>query len=89
MTGVYLKKAARSFDAAGMLPANEYGDFAASRAHYGCFYAARALLLYRDDPLNTCGYDQRERARRRRAVLDSTGYSKIPPGPGTALLFAL
>ncbi len=45
--GAYLNKAARSFAAAEMLLANEYGDFAASRAHYGCFYVARALLLYR------------------------------------------
>ena len=41
----YLEKAARSFDAAKLLLANEDADFAASRAYYGCFYVAEALLF--------------------------------------------
>jgi uncharacterized protein (UPF0332 family) len=41
----YLEKAARSFDAAGVLLANGDVDFAASRAYYGCFYVAEALLF--------------------------------------------
>jgi uncharacterized protein (UPF0332 family) len=40
----YLEKAVRSFDAAELLLANENADFAASRAYYGCFYVAEALL---------------------------------------------
>lgn len=42
-----LEKAARSFDAAGRLLENGDADFAASRAYYGCFYVAEALLLDR------------------------------------------
>lgn len=41
----YLRKAARSFDAADRLLAGGDADFAASRAYYGCFYIAEALLL--------------------------------------------
>lgn len=47
----YLEKAARSFDAAGILLANGDFDFAASRAYYGCFYVAEALLS--DEGLST------------------------------------
>lgn len=35
----------RSFDAAELLLANGNADFAASRAYYGCFYVAEALLF--------------------------------------------
>lgn len=41
----HLNKAARSFDAADGLLAGGDADFAASRAYYGCFYVAEALLL--------------------------------------------
>lgn len=41
----YLRKAARSFDAADGLLESGHADFAASRAYYGCFYVAEALLL--------------------------------------------
>ena len=40
----YLEKAVRSFGAAKLLLANQDTDFAASRAYYGCFYVAEALL---------------------------------------------
>ena len=40
----FLEKAARSFDAAGMLLSNGDIDFATSRTYYGCFYVAEALL---------------------------------------------
>lgn len=40
-----LVKAARSFDAGEILLRDGYADFAASRAYYGCFYVAEALLL--------------------------------------------
>ena len=40
-----LDKAARSFEAAEMLLDAGNADFAASRAYYGCFYVAEALLL--------------------------------------------
>lgn len=40
-----LGKAKRSFDAAELLLRAENSDFAASRAYYGCFYVAEALLL--------------------------------------------
>lgn len=40
-----LLKAGRSFDAAESLLHDGYADFAASRAYYGCFYVAEALLL--------------------------------------------
>jgi uncharacterized protein len=40
-----LDKAARSFDAAEMLLEAGNADFAASRAYYGCFYVAEAMLL--------------------------------------------
>lgn len=39
-----LGKAERSFDAAELLLRAENADFAASRAYYGCFYIAEALL---------------------------------------------
>lgn len=38
-------KAGRSFDAAEGLLRDGHPDFAASRAYYGCFYIAEALLL--------------------------------------------
>ncbi len=41
----YLRKAARSFDAAEKLLESGHADFAASRTYYGCFYVAEALLL--------------------------------------------
>lgn len=40
-----LTKADRSLEAAGELLRSGYADFAASRAYYGCFYVAEALLL--------------------------------------------
>jgi uncharacterized protein (UPF0332 family) len=40
-----LAKAERSFDAAWQLLRSGHSDFAASRAYYGCFYVAEALLL--------------------------------------------
>lgn len=42
-----LDKAARSFQAAETLLESGSPDFAASRAYYGCFYIAQALLLSR------------------------------------------
>ena len=46
----YLEKAMRSFHAAGLLLAGEDANFAVSRAYYGCFYVAEALLF--DEGLN-------------------------------------
>lgn len=43
----YLDKAGRSFQAAQILAESGSYDFAASRAFYGCFYVAEALLLTR------------------------------------------
>lgn len=40
-----LGKAAESFDAAELQLENGYAEFAASRAYYGSFYVAEALLL--------------------------------------------
>lgn len=40
-----LEKARRSFEAAEVLLEDGHADFAASRAYYGCFYIAEALLL--------------------------------------------
>ena len=40
-----LAKAQRSFEAAEGLLEDGHADFAASRAYYGCFYTAEALLL--------------------------------------------
>ncbi|CAN5840315.1 HEPN domain-containing protein [soil metagenome] len=40
-----LEKARRSFEAAASLLEDGHADFAASRAYYGCFYIAEALLL--------------------------------------------
>lgn len=40
-----LDKAQRSFDVAERLLEEGHADFAASRAYYGCFYTAEALLL--------------------------------------------
>lgn len=40
-----LDKAQRSFDVAERLLEDGHADFAASRAYYGCFYTAEALLL--------------------------------------------
>ena len=39
-----LEKARRSFEAAENLLENGHADFAVSRAYYGCFYTAEALL---------------------------------------------
>ena len=46
----YLEKAMRSFHAAGLLLAGGDANFAVSRAYYGCFYVAEALLF--DEGLN-------------------------------------
>ena len=43
-----LEKAERSFRAAELLLHEGDADFAASRAYYGCFYIAQALLLDKD-----------------------------------------
>lgn len=43
----FLKKAAQSLEAAELLAAQGYLDFAASRAYYAMFYSAEALLLER------------------------------------------
>ena len=40
-----LVKARRSFEAAESLLEDDHADFAASRAYYGCFYTAEALLF--------------------------------------------
>jgi uncharacterized protein (UPF0332 family) len=40
-----LAKAQRSFEAAEGLLEDGHADFAASRAYYGCFYTAEALLF--------------------------------------------
>lgn len=40
-----IEKAARSLGAAELLLAKGDADFAASRAYYGCFYVAEALLF--------------------------------------------
>jgi uncharacterized protein (UPF0332 family) len=40
-----LDKAAEAFDAAELQLENDYVEFAASRAYYGSFYVAEALLL--------------------------------------------
>ena len=40
-----LAKARRSFEAAEGLLEDGHADFAASRAYYGCFYTAEALLF--------------------------------------------
>jgi uncharacterized protein (UPF0332 family) len=40
-----LVKAQRSFEAAESLLEDGHADFAASRAYYGCFYTAEALLF--------------------------------------------
>lgn len=45
LVGDLLAKARRSFDAAGSLFEDGHADFAVSRAYYGCFYTAEALLL--------------------------------------------
>lgn len=42
---LFLRKARRSFRAADSLLESGDTDFAASRAYYGCFYVAEALLL--------------------------------------------
>jgi uncharacterized protein (UPF0332 family) len=40
-----LKKARRSFDVAEATLEQGHADFAISRAYYGCFYIAQAMLL--------------------------------------------
>lgn len=42
-----LRKASRSFDEAGEILERGHPDFAMSRAYYGCFYIAHALLQSR------------------------------------------
>lgn len=44
-TGLILAKAKESLEAARLLRAEGYLDFAASRAYYAMFYTAEALLL--------------------------------------------
>jgi uncharacterized protein (UPF0332 family) len=44
-TQAFLEKAERSFDAAESMLNGGSTDFASSRAYYGCFYIAHALLL--------------------------------------------
>ena len=46
-TQAILEKAGESLDAARLLAAQDYLDFAASRAYYAMFYVAEALLLER------------------------------------------
>ena len=43
-----LAKAQRSFEAAESLLEDGHADFAVSRAYYGCFYIAEALLFSKD-----------------------------------------
>ena len=50
-----LKKADRSFEAAELILKSGSPDFAASRAYYGCFYIAEALLLTRGQKLSSHG----------------------------------
>jgi uncharacterized protein (UPF0332 family) len=45
--GDLLVKAQRSFEAAESLLEDGHADFSASRAYYGCFYTAEALLFSR------------------------------------------
>lgn len=42
-----LQKAGRSFEASEEILSKGHTDFAVSRAYYGCFYVAQALLLSR------------------------------------------
>jgi uncharacterized protein (UPF0332 family) len=41
----FLEKAGRSFDVAEATLEQGHADFAISRAYYGCFYIAQAMLL--------------------------------------------
>jgi uncharacterized protein (UPF0332 family) len=50
-----LEKAARSFETAEIIVQSGAPDFAASRAYYGCFYIAEALLLSRGQKLSSHG----------------------------------
>jgi uncharacterized protein len=50
-----LKKADRSFEAAELILKSGSPDFAASRAYYGCFYIAEALLLTRGQEFSSHG----------------------------------
>ncbi len=50
-----LQKADRSFEAAELILKSGSPDFAASRAYYGCFYIAEALLLTRGQKLSSHG----------------------------------
>ena len=45
--GDLLVKAQRSFEAAESLLEDRHADFSASRAYYGCFYTAEAVLFSR------------------------------------------
>ncbi|HEY4595475.1 MAG TPA: HEPN domain-containing protein [Thermoanaerobaculia bacterium] len=57
MSGIQalLEKADRSLKAAEILAESGSPDFAASRAYYGCFYVAEALLLTRGQKLSSHG----------------------------------
>lgn len=50
-----LEKAARSFETAEIIVQSGAPDFASSRAYYGCFYIAEALLLSRGQKLSSHG----------------------------------
>jgi uncharacterized protein (UPF0332 family) len=50
-----LEKAARSFETAEVILKSGAPDFAASRAYYGCFYIAEALLFSRGQKLSSHG----------------------------------
>ena len=50
-----LEKAARSFETAEIIVRSGAPDFASSRAYYGCFYIAEALLLSRGQKLSSHG----------------------------------
>ncbi len=48
-----LEKAARSFETAEVILKSGAPDFAASRAYYGCFYIAEALLFSRGEKFSS------------------------------------
>jgi uncharacterized protein (UPF0332 family) len=50
-----LEKAAKSFETAEVILKSGAPEFAASRAYYGCFYIAEALLLSRGQKLSRHG----------------------------------
>jgi len=73
-----MAKAQRSIAAAERLLAAGDADFAVSRAYYGMFYAARALLLRRD-----------VRRSKHSGVLAAFGEEFVRSGPISPDLFAL